>query len=139
MKIGASGDILIIEWIAAFGAEFGRILRIIRCPAAFVAAIERRACGLLCTTFCAKLALVHRSAGASPAFIRWFRRTALRAELASNRRSTGAFPGIAYRLWLLGTALGAELAGDRRSTGTLPTLCGFLWCGGALRLRVHLK
>ena len=138
MKISASGDVLIIEWIAAFGAESGRILRIGRCPAAFVASVERRACGLLCAAFRAKPALVHRSAGTSPAFIRRFARTALGAELAGHRRATGAFPGAARRLRLLGTALGAELASDRRPAGTRPALSCFLGCGGALRLHVHL-
>ena len=92
IKISASGDVLSVEWIAAFGAEFGRILRISGRPTAFVAAVERRACGPFCATFRAKLTLVHRSAGTSPAFIRWFRGTTLRTEFAGDRRPAGTLP-----------------------------------------------
>ena len=60
-------NIFLIEKIATFRAELGRILRVRRYPAAFVAFIEGRICWLFSTAVCAELALVYRAAGAGPA------------------------------------------------------------------------
>ena len=49
MKIAASGKVLIVKGIDAFGAEFRRVRRICGFPAAFVAAVQRCARRLFCT------------------------------------------------------------------------------------------
>jgi len=51
-------NIVAVKAVAAFRAEFGRILRIFRLPAALIAAIEGFCGRLLGTTFAAEFSLV---------------------------------------------------------------------------------
>ena len=74
--------IAVIERIAAFHAEFRRIMRIFRFPAALIALIERRTCRLRLTALHAEFALVYSTALAAPAVLGRLWRAALRAELA---------------------------------------------------------
>ncbi len=57
----------LIEWIAALGAEFRRVHRVGRLPAALVAAVDRRSCRTLCTALGAELSGIDRAACACPA------------------------------------------------------------------------
>ena len=87
--------------------------RILRFPTALVAAIERSILRLLRTAVLAELALVHSSAGAGPAVVSRFRRTALGAELSGRRSTAFALPRACLnRLGFLRAALGAELSGN---------------------------
>ena len=57
-----SVSIAIVENVAAFGTELGRIGRIRRSPAALVALIYLSACGLGCTAVLAEFALIYCTA-----------------------------------------------------------------------------
>ena len=61
MKIAASGKVLIVKGIAAFGAEFRRVRRIGGLPAALVAAVYRRAGRALRPAFRAEFARRRRA------------------------------------------------------------------------------
>ena len=91
----------LIEWIAALGAEFRRVRRVGRLPAALIAAIDRRSCRTLCAAFGAELTGIDRAAGACPAGRRFglgLFRAAFRAEITGSRRAANACPRVCVLL-----------------------------------------
>lgn len=63
VKMRLSGScVVIIEYVAALGAELGRIGRIRRSPATLIALIYLSACGLGCTAVLAEFALIYCTA-----------------------------------------------------------------------------
>ena len=75
-------SVILIEYIAAFRAELGRIFRVFRLPAAFIAFIKRCACRFGAAAVLAELTLIQRSAGTGPAVLRRLRLSAVGAEFA---------------------------------------------------------
>ena len=91
----------LIERVAALGAEFRRVRRVGRLPAALIAAIDRRSCRTLCTALGAELTGIDRAAGACPA-------------------------GRRFGLGLFRAAFGAEFTGSRRAANACPRVCVLL-------------
>ena len=121
MHLISSGDILFIKDISAFGAEFRGLGRIGRFPAALVALIDRCAGGLLRAALCAELTLVHRAAGAGPAFVGGLGRTAFGAELADCRCAANTFPSI-FRFRLFSAAFRTEFSRNDISASAFPSI-----------------
>ena len=82
--------VTLVELIAAFGAEFRRILGIFRLPAALVATVQGLSHWLLGTTLGAELTLIDTAAGTGPA--KHLRVAAIGAELAGVHRATFTGP-----------------------------------------------
>ena len=115
--------ILIVENIAAFGAEFRRIVGILRNPPALVAPIKGCSRRLFRSAIGAEFPFIHRSADALPALLRLFL-TAIRAEIAGCNGTARAFPTtLRLLLRFFGTAFRAKIPRSRRSAGALPTVC----------------
>ena len=117
--------IVIVEYISAFGTELRRISRILRLPAAFIAAVERCALRFFCAATLAEFTLVHRAARTSPAsLVSRFRRTAFGTEFSGSHGSALAFPSACRRLWLrlFPAAVCAEVAADRSPARAFPTV-----------------
>ena len=112
----------VIERIAAFRAEFRRIMRIGGLPAAFIAAVEWRAFRLLGSTVLTEFSFVDRAAGTGPAVgVSRLRRTAFRTEFSCRRRAAGAFPrACLLRFGLFRAALRTEFATNHSSAGAFP-------------------
>ena len=75
-------SVILIEYIAAFRAELGRIFRVFRLPAAFIAFKKRCACRFGAAAVLAELTLIQRSAGTGPAVLCRLRLSAVGAEFA---------------------------------------------------------
>lgn len=59
--------VAVVENVSALGTELRRILRVLGLPAAFVAAVKGRFCGLGSSALGTEFALVYRTAFACPA------------------------------------------------------------------------
>ena len=86
-------DIVVVKPVSAFRAEFRRMPWVLRLPAAFVTAVQRRGSGLSGAALRAELPFVYASAGADPALHRLWR-AAFGAELPGVLRAAAAFPGV---------------------------------------------
>ena len=120
-------NIFLIEEIATFRAELGRVCRISRLPAALIALVLRNTGGFLSAALGAEFAFVDSAAGgAGPAVGLGFGflGAAFGAELAGGGGATGAFPAVRrLRLRLLCAAVRTEFALVNRSAGAGPALC----------------
>ena len=87
-------DVVFIEYIAAFGTEFRRMMGIGRLPTAFIAAVQRGSGRFPCAAFRAELTLVYSAAGAGPAFRSRLRSAAFRAEFAAYICAALALPAV---------------------------------------------
>ena len=134
-------QIPVVKRIAAFRAELGRVCRVSRLPAAFVAFVLRNTGRFWFAAFSAKLSFVHRTAATRPAVCLRFRLfgAAFRAEFSACRRAAlRAFPASCRRLGfrLFAAAVRAEFSGNTAlSTRTVPS---FSSCRSRSRLRCLL-
>ena len=86
-----------LQRISTFRAEFRRMCRILRLPAALVALIKKCPGRFLCSAVGTEFSLVHGTAGAGPPVCR-FRRTTLRTELSVCPGSALCADPAAFRL-----------------------------------------
>ena len=118
-------QIPVVKRIAAFRAELGRVCRVSRLPAAFVAFVLRNTGRFWFAAFSAKLSFVHRTAATRPAVCLRFRLfgAAFRAEFSGCRRAAlRAFPAFGGRLWfrLFTATVRAEFSGNTALSTVFP-------------------
>ena len=113
-------SVVFIKGIAALRTEFRRIFRILRFPAAFVAAVKQSAGRLGLPALRTELSFIHGAAGTAPAVCLRLRLAALCAEISFIFRTAGTDPSILFRLW--SAALRAKLAFVYSAAGTSPIL-----------------